>query len=116
VVVLGSTGVNFAAGMSGGIAFVLDENQLFDTRCNLEMVDIEPITEPSDQQLLYDLIQKHLELTGSQLAERILQNWGNMLNQFVKVMPMDYKRVLERIKKEESKETEVVVMTEEVYG
>ena len=116
VVVLGQTGVNFAAGMSGGIAFVLDENQLFDTRCNLEMVDIEPIIEPTDRQLLYDLIQKHLELTGSQLAERILQNWGNMLNQFVKVMPMDYKLVLERIKKEESKETELVALTEEVYG
>jgi glutamate synthase (NADPH/NADH) large chain len=116
VVVLGQTGVNFAAGMSGGIAFVLDENQLFDTRCNLEMVDIEPIIEPADRQLLYDLIQKHLELTGSQLAERIMQNWGNMLNQFVKVMPMDYKLVLERIKKEESKETELVALTEEVYG
>jgi len=116
VVVLGRTGVNFAAGMSGGIAFVLDENQLFDTRCNLEMVDVEPIIELSDQQLLYALIQKHFQLTGSKLAERILQNWSNMLNQFVKVMPMDYKRVLERIKKEESKETDLVALTEEVYG
>jgi glutamate synthase (NADPH) large chain len=116
VVVLGRTGVNFAAGMSGGIAFVLDENQLFDTRCNLEMVDIEPIAEQSDRQLLYALIQKHVALTGSQHAESILRNWGNMLHQFVKVMPMDYKRVLERIKKEESKETEVVALTEEVYG
>jgi glutamate synthase domain-containing protein 3 len=102
--------------MSGGIAFVLDDNQLFDTKCNLEMVDIEPITDHSDEELLLKLIQNHLNLTGSLQAERILHNWADMIHQFVKVMPMEYKRVLERMKKEESKETEVVAVTEEVYG
>ncbi|MBD3314770.1 MAG: glutamate synthase large subunit [Chitinivibrionales bacterium] len=116
VVVLGTTGINFAAGMSGGIAFVLDENQLFDTRCNLEMVDIEPVPAKEDQELLERLVQNHVEATGSEYAARILRDWTEMLPQFVKVMPVDYRRALERIRKEQSKETEVVAMTEEVYG
>ena len=115
VVVLGQTGVNFAAGMSGGVAFVLDENQLFDTRCNLEMVDIEPVTEEADQERLFRLIQNHAEFTGSRQAERILSNWTDVLHQFVKIIPIDYKRVLERLRKEELRETEVLTITEEVY-
>ena len=115
VVVLGQTGVNFAAGMSGGIAFVLDDNQLFDTRCNLEMVDVEPITEQADEELLLRLIQNHADCTGSQQATKVLRNWSDMLHQFVKVMPMDYRKVLERMKRDEMKETEVVALTEEVY-
>jgi glutamate synthase domain-containing protein 2/glutamate synthase domain-containing protein 1/glutamate synthase domain-containing protein 3 len=116
VVVLGRTGVNFAAGMSGGIAYVLDENQLFDTKCNLEMVDLEPVTEEADKTLLQSLIANHARYTGSVFAGQILKDWANMCPLFVKVMPMDYRRALEKMKKEESTETEIVAMTEEVFG
>jgi len=114
VVVLGSTGVNFAAGMSGGIAYVLDENQLFDTKCNLEMVDLEPVIDEQDKNTLKRLIENHVKYTGSQHAQEILSSWAETLPRFVKVMPIDYRKALERIKKEESRETEVVAMTEEV--
>lgn len=115
VVVLGRTGVNFAAGMSGGIAFVLDEDQLFDTKCNLEMVDIEPVTDAEDKNLLYSLIQEHVKLTNSEYASAILRDWTELLPQFVKVMPIDYRLALERFRKAESKETETVALTEEVF-
>ncbi len=115
VVVLGRTGVNFAAGMSGGIAFVLDEDQLFDTKCNLEMVDIEPASLEDDRRLLHKLIRKHVEYTGSEYASRILRDWVEMAPRFVKVMPVDYRHALERLRKSESKETEVVSLTEEVF-
>ena len=115
VVVLGRTGINFAAGMSGGIAFILDEDQLFDTKCNLEMVDVEPITSDDDRALLHTLIKNHVDLTGSEHARSILRDWTEMLPQFVKVMPIDYRRALERLKKAESRETEVVAITEEVF-
>ena len=115
VVVLGMTGINFAAGMSGGIAYVLDDNQLFDTRCNLEMVDIEAVQDSADQERLYALIQNHVKYTGSEYATRILHNWNEILPQFVKVMPIDYRKALAALRKEEVKETEVVAMTEEVF-
>ncbi len=116
VVVLGNTGINFAAGMSGGIAYVLDQDQLFDTKCNLEMVDIEPITAAQEQAKLYELIQNHVKYTESEYAARILRDWTEVIMQFVKVMPIDYRRALERLKKQESKESEVVAVTEEVFG
>jgi glutamate synthase domain-containing protein 3 len=115
VVVLGKTGVNFAAGMSGGIAYVLDENQLFDTKCNLEMVDLEPVSEEEDTKLLFKLITNHVKYTQSTFAKQILDDWTEMLPRFVKVMPIDYKSALERIRKEQSRETETVPITEEVY-
>ena len=115
VVVLGRTGVNFAAGMSGGIAYVLDEDQLFDTMCNLEMVDIEPITSAKDRKVLKEIVERHVMYTRSEHATRILRDWDEMLPRFVKVMPIDYRKALERIAKDESRETEVVTMTEEVY-
>ncbi|MCW8965164.1 MAG: glutamate synthase-related protein, partial [Candidatus Pacearchaeota archaeon] len=115
VVVLGNTGINFAAGMSGGIAYVLDENQLFDTKCNLEMVDLEPIVEEQEKLFLFDIIKKHVNYTGSAYAERILRDWEEMFPKFVKVLPVDYKKALERLKKYELKETEVLTITEEVY-
>lgn len=115
VVVLGGTGVNFAAGMSGGIAYVLDENQLFDTRCNLEMVDLEPVTAKDDIDFLYNLIRKHVEYTGSRYADRMLKDWDEMLPKFVKVFPIEYKKALDRIKTGQSKESEVLTITEEVY-
>jgi len=115
VVVLGKTGVNFAAGMSGGIAYVLDENQLFDTKCNLEMVDLEPVVDEEDRAFLYQIIERHVQYTGSSHAQQILRDWIEMCPKFVKVMPIDYRLALERIKKEEAKETEIVSMTEEVF-
>ncbi len=115
VVVLGNTGINFAAGMSGGIAYVLDQDQLFDTKCNLEMVDIEPITDAAERNKLHELIQNHVKYTESEYAARILRDWTEVAMQFVKVMPIDYRRALERLKKQESKETEVVAVTEEVF-
>ncbi|MCU0608502.1 MAG: glutamate synthase large subunit [Chitinispirillaceae bacterium] len=115
VVVLGRTGINFAAGMSGGIAYVLDEDQLFDTMCNLEMVDIEPVVAKQDQELLYNLICNHVRYTGSEYAGRIVRDWAALIPQFVRVMPTEYRRALERMKKAESKETDVVALTEEVF-
>jgi glutamate synthase (NADPH/NADH) large chain len=115
VIVLGKTGVNFAAGMSGGIAYILDENQLFDTRCNLEMVDIEPVNDGMDEEFLRLYIEKHVGYTGSKYAEGILNNWDDMLPYFVKVMPVDYRRALERIAERKYEEMGTVGMTEEVY-
>jgi glutamate synthase (NADPH) large chain len=116
VIVLGRTGINFAAGMSGGIAYVLDENQLFDTRCNLEMVDIEPVDDKEDKIFLEKFINNHAKYTGSKYAMQILDNWDDILPYFVKVMPVDYRRALERIKEQESKESSVFGLTEEVFA
>ena len=115
VAVLGRTGVNFAAGMSGGIAYVLDEDQLFDTMCNLEMVDIEPVTAARDRKTLKELVERHVMYTRSEHATRILRDWDEMLPRFVKVMPIDYRKALERMAKDQTRETEVVGLTEEVY-
>jgi glutamate synthase (NADPH) large chain len=93
VVVLGSTGKNFGAGMSGGIAFVLDEDGEFTrVRCNRSMVDLDPVA-PEDEAGLRMLIQRHVELTGSPRGQWILANWSEMLPLFVKVFPHEYKRV-----------------------
>ena len=122
VVVLGETGRNFAAGMSGGIAYVLDEDGTFEQRCNLAMVELEPIKDEDDalEQLahqggdleshgrvdvshdmtrfdairLRQLIESHLEHTGSAVAQRILDDWDIWLPKFKKVMPVDYRRAL----------------------
>ena len=115
VIVLGPTGVNFAAGMSGGIAYVLDENQLFDTHCNLEMVDIEQMRSEEDEKFIKRYIQNHATYTGSKIAFHILENWEDILPYFVKVMPIEYKRALDRIQDKFSKESDSVGMTEEVY-
>jgi glutamate synthase (ferredoxin) len=97
VVVLGSTGRNFAAGMSGGVAYVLDESADFATRCNPQMVALEALTGEEIEDLR-KLIQRHATYTGSQKAARVLANWSEMSAKFVKVMPKDYKRMLECIK------------------
>ena len=115
VIILGKTGVNFAAGMSGGIAYVLDESQLFDTRCNLEMVDLEPVAEKEDQEFLKTTIERHAKFTGSQYAKGILTSWDEMLPRFVKVMPMDYKKALVKMKERQMKNSESAEMTEEVF-
>ena len=116
VIILGGTGVNFAAGMSGGIAYVLDENQLFDTRCNLEMVDIEPVVAGEDVDFMHDYITRHVECTGSKFGAEVLENWEEYVPAFVKVMPLDYRLALDRIKEREWRESELVEVTEEVYS
>ncbi len=97
VVVLGPTGRNFAAGMSGGVAYVLDESGDFATRCNTQMVALEAL-EGEEINDLRELIQRHADYTQSQKAALVLANWSEMLPQFVKVMPKDYKRMLQCIK------------------
>ncbi len=94
VVVLGPTGVNFGAGMSGGFAYVLDEDGSFDRRCNLATIDLEPVKNPGDISRLRSLIEEHAELTASPLARRVLDTWDDVLPKFVKVFPMEYRRVL----------------------
>ncbi len=103
-VVIGSTGRNFAAGMSGGSAYVFDETGDFPQRCNLEMVDLEPLREPDDLDLLRDLLIQHAGYTGSTVAARILGDWDWAVGKFVKVMPVDYRRVLEEQKKKAAEE------------
>jgi glutamate synthase domain-containing protein 2/glutamate synthase domain-containing protein 1/glutamate synthase domain-containing protein 3 len=93
VVVLGSTGRNFAAGMSGGIAYVYDDCGHFSACCNTELVDLEPLSE-HDEAELKDLIVEHADRTGSPVAERMLDDWDASVRRFVKVMPRDYKRAL----------------------
>jgi glutamate synthase (NADPH/NADH) large chain len=93
-VVLGPTGRNFGAGMSGGIAFVYDPDSTFVNRLNLEMVDLEPLDE-DDLQWLRETIRVHGQETGSPVAARILQGWHDELRRFRKVMPKDYRRVLD---------------------
>ena len=95
VVVLGKTGRNFAAGMSGGIAFVLDETGDFrDKFCNRSMVDLHPVDDPVDIQALHRLVERHVEYTASPRGTWMLQRWGELLPKFVKVFPHEYKRVL----------------------
>ncbi|MGZ3393218.1 MAG: glutamate synthase large subunit [Isosphaeraceae bacterium] len=100
-VVIGGTGRNFAAGMSGGAAFVLDEAGDFRRRCNLEMVDLEPLCEADDIELVRDLLIQHAGYTGSTVAARLLSDWDDAVGKFVKVMPLDYRRVLQERKKAE---------------
>ncbi|KAF0205785.1 MAG: glutamate synthase [Gallionellaceae bacterium] len=116
VIVLGQTGRNFAAGMSGGVAYVLDEDGTFERRCNMAMVQLEPVPEEvaasemgaleahgrvhfnhlnkADEAALRGKIEKHLRFTGSARAKQILDNWGKYLPKFVKVMPTEYRRAL----------------------
>ncbi len=115
VVVLGRTGRNFAAGMSGGAAYVLDEHQLFDTLCNLDMVELESIWQAEDQRIIQDLIIRHYQWTGSAQAKRILDNWREMSGKFVKVMPIDYRKAMEKMRQREQVRSEQTPATEEVY-
>jgi glutamate synthase (NADPH/NADH) large chain len=94
VVVLGPTGRNFAAGMSGGVAFVLDEEDDFEKLCNRDMVSLEAVESDEDVALLRGMVERHLEWTYSAVAERVLENFEELLPRFVKVMPNDLKRVL----------------------
>ncbi|MFK7848060.1 MAG: glutamate synthase large subunit [Rhodothermales bacterium] len=104
VVVLGLTGRNFAAGMSGGVAYVFDEAGTFaEERCNREMVDLEKVDVAHEIDYLKELITTHLELTGSQVAVRILENWDAALKQFTKVIPVEYKKALKKLEEQARK-------------
>ena len=133
VVVIGPTGRNFAAGMSGGVSYVLDERGDFEQRCNLAMVDLEPVTAEDetmerlshqggdleshglvdimrdmtrfDAERLHQLIENHLHYTGSSRARMILQNWEEYLPKFVKVMPVEYRRALEEMDRQQAQRT-----------
>jgi glutamate synthase (NADPH/NADH) large chain/glutamate synthase (ferredoxin) len=102
VIVLGETGKNFAAGMSGGIAYVLVDNQSFYSRCNTEMVELEIVTELEEQKWLRKWIERHQDYTKSCRAASLLKNWEKTLSQFVKVMPIEYRAVLEKMKNKSS--------------
>ena len=107
VVVLGDTGRNFAAGMSGGIAFVYDPTKKFrNGRCNMEMVDFDKIDNTNESDLK-SLIENHMHYTNSERAKDILDNWDKSIKDFILVMPTDYKKALERIAKEEMKDKQL---------
>ncbi|MDR1556055.1 MAG: glutamate synthase large subunit [Tannerellaceae bacterium] len=99
-VVLGSTGKNFAAGMSGGIAYVLNENETFDYFCNMEMVELSLVEDHADQTELRQLIAAHAQYTHSPLARHILKNWDDYIRRFIKVTPFEYKKILQEQKME----------------
>jgi glutamate synthase (NADPH/NADH) large chain len=101
VVVLGSTGSNFAAGMSGGIAYVLNENGDFDFYCNMGMVELSLVEDFNDTNELTQLISRHYKFTGSKKAKLILDDLNSWLPRFIKVIPYDYKKVLQELKLEE---------------
>jgi glutamate synthase (ferredoxin) len=98
VVVIGPTGRNFAAGMSGGIAYVLDETGDFPSRCNKEMVQLFPLADQEEIELVHNMVRKHAEYTKSDRAWKILAFWDDMVPKFVKVYPNDYRRVIETLK------------------
>ncbi len=103
VVVLGDTGRNFAAGMSGGVAYVWDVNKTFVKNCNMEMVLLDTL-DTEDEQLLHSMIESHKQFTNSNLAAHVLSYWPTAFKQFIKVMPIDYKAVLEKKKAEKKSE------------
>jgi glutamate synthase domain-containing protein 3 len=96
VVVLGKTGRNFAAGMSGGVAYVLDEDGSFASRCNPGMVELGPIGNQDELKQLHALIVRHGQYTESEVARRILGKWDEYTKKFVRVLPTEYRMVLER--------------------
>ena len=115
VVIIGTTGYNFAAGMSGGIAYVYDQTEIFQTRCNLDSVDLENVHLKEDGEILYSLLEKHYLYTGSVRAKGILDDFENHFPLFVKVVPIEYRKVLDRMKRSEGRNAEAISATEEVY-
>jgi glutamate synthase (NADPH/NADH) large chain len=102
VVVLGPTGRNFAAGMSGGIAYIWDRDGTFNLNCNLATVALEKIETAEEEEDVKEMISRHQQLTLSAVAAEALEHWDDFLGQCVKVMPTDYKRVLEEMKQQET--------------
>ncbi len=107
VVIIGPTGRNFAAGMSGGVAYVLADKKQFLINCNQDMVDLDPLESEEDVELVKSLLVKHLEYTHSHVANEILNDWDEYQSRFIKVMPKDYKRVLAAIEQAEKDGTSV---------
>jgi glutamate synthase (NADPH/NADH) large chain len=109
VVVLGPTGRNFAAGMSGGLAYVWDKNHNFDYFCNMDMVEINLVEETTYRKELHELIRQHYLYTGSKLARTMLDDWNRYVEEFIQVVPIEYKRVLqeEQVKKLQQKITDI---------
>jgi glutamate synthase (ferredoxin) len=99
-VVLGPVGRNFGAGMSGGIAYVLDEHKNFEKNCNMEALNLLPVDEDNDIAQLRQLIENHYNATQSPLAQRILEKWEYYLLKFIKIFPEEYKQALIRLEKE----------------
>ena len=95
VVVLGKTGRNFAAGMSGGVAYIYDRDHTFDYFCNMDMVEINLVEDSASRKELLELIRQHYLHTGSALAGQMLDNWQSYVTDFVQVVPIEYKRVLQ---------------------
>jgi len=106
--ILGTTGRNFAAGMSGGIAYVWDEDGNFPMNCNLATVELMKISAGAEEEELLAMVRRHLQFTGSQQAQRALEDWPQFLQQCVKVMPTDYKAVLEEMEQSSEVETAAV--------
>jgi glutamate synthase (ferredoxin) len=102
VIVLGSTGRNFAAGMSGGVAYIFDEKGEMPANCNTDMVSLQALSEPDEIDYVKTKLQCHLNATQSSYAQRILANWEASLPKFVRVMPNDYERMLRLFKEVES--------------
>ena len=98
IIVLGRVGRNFAAGMSGGIAYVLDRDGTFDYFCNKGIVNLTPLREFEDQEFIIECLEKHVKYTGSTVAKDILRNWHEYVPKFVKVMPLEYKRAMDEMK------------------
>ncbi|MDR3156908.1 MAG: glutamate synthase large subunit [Lactobacillales bacterium] len=115
-VILGSTGRNFAAGMSGGIAYVYDENGNFSNKCNQEMVDLYKIGETSGDEKLRELIEKHFNYTNSKKARKILENWECEVQKFVKVYPTDYHAIVDLQEKYKQKGLEGDALIEKVFA
>jgi glutamate synthase domain-containing protein 2/glutamate synthase domain-containing protein 1/glutamate synthase domain-containing protein 3 len=98
VVILGKTGRNFAAGMSGGIAYVWDNHSTFRKNVNLQMVELEDLTDPEEVYQIFHLVSQHKEYTNSKRANEIISNWNEEIHKFIKVMPVDYKKALLKLK------------------
>lgn len=94
--IIGKTGRNFAAGMSGGLAWVYDPENTFAENCNPEMVDLDPLS-AQDKEDVVTLLRKHVQITGSTVAKDLLEDWNSAQLQFVKVFPKEYKRVLQQV-------------------
>jgi glutamate synthase (ferredoxin) len=112
VVILGKTGRNFAAGMSGGMAYVLDMEGEFPPLVNKEMVELEDLIDEEDIDTVLTLVRRHVEFTGSARGQWVLDNWGDVISRFVKVMPSDYKVALQKLREE----AEVSQRTAELVG
>ncbi len=95
VMILGRTGRNFAAGMSGGLAYVLDHGRAFARRCNHDAIELEPLIEDDDLKIVRDLLERHVRYTASTVAGRLLADWASSIERFVKVVPREYKRAME---------------------